>query len=152
MNAPGYLLKPWPFFVFIYLQRQPWWNDISYFSKGIIPSGNLPRVYSQVATSLMYYFQSGNFSSLSFPQSSAPSSVITAVFSPLLCPSRSVQPPSRRAWLTFQPITAKKVAFGKIPIKPINGMLIRNMYSQLSKWCYCQIFSNNVENKVIFLV
>jgi len=40
-------------------------KDVRYFPKGIFPSGNFPRVFSQVATSQMCNFSSGNFPSLS---------------------------------------------------------------------------------------
>ena len=42
-------------------------HDVGYFPKGFFPSDNFPRVFSQVATSQLCNFPSGNFPSLLVP-------------------------------------------------------------------------------------
>ena len=40
-------------------------DDVRYLPKGLFPSGNFPRVFSQAASSQMCNFPSSNFPSLS---------------------------------------------------------------------------------------
>jgi hypothetical protein len=55
-----------------------------YFPKGIFPSGNFPRVFSQVEISKMCIIPSDNFLNMQYPKRQLPKYVLAAALDPSL--------------------------------------------------------------------
>ena len=86
------------------------------FPKGIFPSGNFQRVFSQVATSQMCNFLSGNIPSISQPQRTAPQPILAEVFGHLAHPSCSARPHCSLRRLKGLNLTLGKLPLGKLHI------------------------------------